>query len=175
MFQFLTLLSHEHHATKSFVDVPKVLNLCDLLVSSEYGSTSGVKCLMPAVLDIVVKRFKSDHSNWEKKESSTHSENLLQLLMKAIRYPDVLRIIWIMLNGRHQRQESKWNEDSATILQNVLSALDSGTLKLPDGTALNCLIALLCTLHKDAIPPTDELIICAQSLLSEEVISNPKT
>lgn len=41
MFQFLTLLSHEHHATKSFVDVPKVLNLCDILVSSEYASNSG--------------------------------------------------------------------------------------------------------------------------------------
>ncbi|ODN00588.1 Huntingtin, partial [Orchesella cincta] len=169
MFQFLTLLSHEHHATKSFIDVPKILNLCDILVSSDYGSNSGVKCLMPLVLDIIVKRLKQEHTNWEAKESTSHSDNLLQSIMKVIKAPEVLPVIWILLNGKRQRQDSKWTDDSGLVLKNILEALEKETLIPRSPLSFNCLLATLCALSNDAIPPVEELLTNLQNLIEEEV------
>lgn len=120
-------------------------------------------------MDIIVKRFKSDKSNWEKKEVSTHSENLLQLITKAIKHPDVLPIMWILLSGRQQRQEPRWNEDSVTVLQNILGAFEEGTLTITEGSSFNYLIATLCALNSDAMPPVEDLITRLQRLLNEEV------
>lgn len=126
---------------------------------------------MPTVLDIVVKRFKREHTNWEKKETASHGDQLLQLLTKSMNYPDeVLPAMWILLSARQQHQEPKWNDDSLAILQDALIAsIEKDTLRITNISAYNCLIATLCALHNDSLPPVEDLMASLQKLLNEEV------
>ena len=124
---------------------------------------------MPVVLDLIIRRFKGDHTNLEKKETSSHADAFIELVIKSLKYSDVLPITWIILCGRQQRQESRWIDDSISIFKNLMASIESGTLKIMTGESYNYLVATLCALHKDSIPPVKELLTRLQSTLEEEV------
>uniref|UniRef100_A0A1Y1K0T3 Huntingtin n=1 Tax=Photinus pyralis TaxID=7054 RepID=A0A1Y1K0T3_PHOPY len=105
IFNFLVHLSYGKQHSKSIISVPKIIQLCDgLMASGQPLLTHCIPALEPIIEDIFLCRNKSNTSDFN--ELETTREVLLSMLLRLLEYPDVIRLLTLILN------ESKYCDNS---------------------------------------------------------------
>ncbi|CAG7730919.1 unnamed protein product [Allacma fusca] len=159
MFEFLTLLSHEQHHSSRFIDIPKILRLCDGLVASGQNPvTHCIPALKKVVTDLFIKRNHTSYSHADKKEIEAQREVLFQMLMKLSTIPQTLPVLWLVVQGRRSWSEIKWHEDSVTVTAYLLPLLENGELQISSQSHFRSLMMLLYSVSAGSLPPIDRIL-----------------
>ena len=136
MFEFFILLSNEYGSSKEYLEIPKIIQLCDNLSASESSPhTHVIPALRLLVLDMFYKQKpKMEKVNLESiKEIELQRDVILITLLRLIKYPQIWDLLTIVLNKyKHENNEEKWKTTSRQIYDSLFQLLNSNQLKFEE-------------------------------------------
>ncbi|XP_035714304.1 huntingtin isoform X3 [Folsomia candida] len=169
IFQFLTILTHEYNSSKKFIDVSKIISLCNGLV---FGTANTASLASPAaealrliVHDLFIFRGTTSHTNQEKKEYESQRDAVFLMVKQLDGHPEALPIIWLLLKGRKLTNESKWLEESGMFASDIMDRLKEGRMTINSTSQFNNLVALLYSFNVSSMPSEDAISL----MLKEEL------
>lgn len=163
IFHFLVNLSYGKQHSKSIIDIPKIIQLCDGLTASEQSPlTHCIPALEPIVEDIFLVRNKSNTQDF--KELETTREVLLSMLLRLLEYPEVMNLLIFILNDSKYCTDSsdKWTRWSKQVVEVFLPMLKQNKIRLDNVEALKTVRNLIFVLNPTALNSYDVLVMLFQ-------------
>ncbi|KAK9879932.1 hypothetical protein WA026_008441 [Henosepilachna vigintioctopunctata] len=159
IFQFLVQLSYSKQHSKSIINIPKILNLCDVLTASgQCPLTHCIPALEPVVEDIFLTRNALNSSDI--KELETTREVILAMLLKLIEYYEVVELIILILDdSKYCCDTDKWLRWSREVLNSFMTSLKTNKYRLDNIDSLNAARKLIFSLNPQVMHDIDDMIL----------------
>ncbi|XP_022909585.2 huntingtin [Onthophagus taurus] len=160
IFKFLVHLSYSKHHSKSIINVPKIIQLCDgLMASGQKPTTYCIPALEPIVEDIFLVRNKSNTADF--KELETTREVLLSMLLRLIEYKEVIVLLTLILNdSKYCENSDKWHRWSKQVFDVFLTMLKHNKIRLNDGKTIEAIMKLLLVMNPGVFKNINEILVC---------------
>ena len=163
IFEFLVLLSYERYHSKTVIDIPRILQLCEGLAA---GRERPERHVVPALEVVAVDLFERERSG-DGSELETQREVAVNMLMKQMACPriwDTLsRVLGILESEEDGAVEDKARKLSRQVVDFLVPLLCSHGVRLENRGDLDCLKNVLRLLSSRALGPCDKIM---SSLLS---------
>ena len=163
IFEFLVLLSYERYHSKTVIDIPRILQLCEGLAA---GRERPERHVVPALEVVAVDLFERESSG-DGSELETQREVAVNMLMKQMACPriwdTVSRVLGILESEEDGAGEDKARKLSRQVVDVLVPLLCSHGVRLENRVDLDSLKNLLRSLSPGALRPCDKIM---SSLLS---------
>ncbi|XP_017781525.1 PREDICTED: huntingtin [Nicrophorus vespilloides] len=159
IFQFLVHLSYGKQHSKSIIDIPKIIQLCDgLMASGQSPLTHCIPALKPIVEDVFLLRNKSNTPNF--KDLETAREFLVSMLLRLLEYGEIIDLFVLVLNeSKYCDNSERWIRLSRQVFDVFLSMLEQNKIKVDEGNCFEEIIKLIFALHPSAYKDVDKILI----------------
>ena len=143
IFEFLVLLSYERYHSKTVIDIPSILQLCESLAA---GRERPERLVVPALEVVAVDLFERERSG-DGSELETQREVVTNMLMKQMSCPriwdTVSRVLGILEAEEDGAGEDKARKLSRQVVDVLVPLLCSHGVTLETRADLDCLKTLL--------------------------------
>lgn len=157
IFYFLVLLSYERYHSKPIISMPEIIQLCDRLMASCQPPD---KYVIPALQAIVEDLFllPSTNRTESRKELETQREVVVSVLLRLVRYPQVLELLLAVVHHSYQEGEDRWKKFSRQLIDVILPLMSRSQVRLDDRHSLNVLQRLFDSVSPSVFRPVDILL-----------------
>lgn len=159
-------LSYEKQHSKSIINVPKIIQLCDgLMASGRSPITHFIPAIIPIIEDIFIFR-NQNNSITDIKELETTREVLFSMLLRLVEYHDVIKLLALVVNESKYCNDNgeRWIRWSRQIADIILPMMKQSRMRLECHESQVALQSLLFVLNPVVFKPITQVLIV---LLSE--------
>lgn len=160
IFQFLVHLSYEKQHSKSIINVPKIIHLCDgLMASGRSPVTHFIPAITPVVEDTFIFRNQNNTST-DIKELETMREVLFSMLLRLVEYHEVMQLLALVVNESKYCNDNgeRWARWSRQIADIILPLLSQSRLRLETGEAQIAMQSLVFVLNPIVFKPINKVL-----------------
>ncbi|XP_066154208.1 huntingtin [Euwallacea fornicatus] len=160
IFHFLVNLSYSKQHSKSIIDIPKIIQLCDgLMASGQDPETHCIPALEPIVEDVFL--FRSRTNTTDVKELETTREVILSMLLRLLEYPAVIDLVTLILEDSKYCTDDteKWLRWSGQVASVFLNLLGQDKVRINNAEHFISLRKLIFALNPNVFRPVDDVLV----------------
>ncbi|XP_030750206.1 huntingtin isoform X2 [Sitophilus oryzae] len=160
IFQFLVHLSYSKQHSKSIINIPKIIQLCDgLMASGQDPKTHCIPALKPIVQDVFLIRNRTNTIDME--ELETTREVILSMLLRLLEYKEVIDLVSLVLDDSKYCTDDaeKWFRWSGQVMVVFLQLLKQNKIKIDSKDVFVSLKKFIFAINPNVFKPANELVI----------------
>lgn len=161
IFQFLVQLSYEKQHSKSIINVPKIIQLCDgLMASGRSPITHFIPAIIPIIEDIFIFR-NQNNTVTDVKELDTTREVLFSMLLRLVEYHQVIKLLVLVVNESKYFNDNgeRWIRWSRQIADIILPMMKQARMRLECYESQMVVQSLLFVLNPVVFKPINQILL----------------